>query len=59
MSDPQQEKDDRMYSGDYILNLLCLYTVGAEIPPDLDVMANRRRFLEVLSMAIHNNRAPS
>lgn len=50
----QQEKDNMRYYGDYILAFLCLCAVGREIHPgvDMDVMAHRRHFLEVLSKAI-------
>jgi hypothetical protein len=48
---PQQQSDNTKHDGDYILRFICLCTVGAEIPSDLDVMATRRRFFEVLSKA--------
>jgi hypothetical protein len=51
---PQQQKDDSRYERDFIANFLCLRRLDAEIPSDLDVMATRRRFFEVLSKAAAN-----
>ena len=55
MVGPQQETDDVVNSGVYVANMICLWRLGVmEIPSDMDVMATRRRFLEVLSMAAVN-----
>jgi hypothetical protein len=54
---PQQEKDDIANSGVYVANMICLWRLGVmEIPSDMDVMATRRRLLEVLSMAADSQR---
>lgn len=50
---PQQKESDTMNSGVYVANLLCLWSLGVmEIPSEMDVMATRRRFLELVSMPL-------